>query len=47
LIDTSSPQALNFVWWTTALWICIRAAFGVLRIWPGTSASPLRYRSLR
>ncbi len=47
LINTSSPHALNFVWWTTALWICIRATLGVLRIWPGSSASPLRSPSVR
>jgi MATE family multidrug resistance protein len=41
LIDTASPQALNMVWWTTALWIGIRASFGILRIWPGTPGSPL------
>ncbi len=42
LINTSSPGALNLVWWVTALWIGIRAFFGILRIWPGTSTSPLR-----
>lgn len=42
LIDTSSPHALTWVWWVTALWIGARATFGVLRIWPGTSRSPLR-----
>jgi MATE family multidrug resistance protein len=42
LIDTSSPHALTQVWWVTALWIGVRAAFGISRIWPGTSGSPLR-----
>jgi MATE family multidrug resistance protein len=42
LIETSSPHALTLVWWVTALWISMRAAFGVLRIWPGTARSPLR-----
>lgn len=42
LIDTTSQEALTWVWWVTALWIAMRAAFGVLRIWPGTTKSPLR-----
>jgi MATE family multidrug resistance protein len=45
LIDTSLPQALELVWWVTALWIGIRASFGILRIWPGTPNSPLRATS--
>ncbi|BHH84700.1 MATE family efflux transporter [Desulforhopalus sp. 52FAK] len=33
--------SLNLIWWVTGCWICIRAAFGVLRIWPGSPRSPL------
>lgn len=43
-IDPASPGALHLVWWVTALWIAVRAAFGTLRIWPGTARSPLRAR---
>lgn len=42
LIDRSSPSALTQIWWITASWIALRASFGLLRIWPGTAASPLR-----
>lgn len=34
--------SLNLIWWVTGGWICIRAAFGVFRIWPGSPCSPLR-----
>jgi MATE family multidrug resistance protein len=30
------------IWLVTAAWITIRAAFGLLRIWPGIGAAPLR-----
>lgn len=33
--------SLNLIWWVTGCWICIRAAFGVFRIWPGSLRSPL------
>jgi MATE family multidrug resistance protein len=41
LIETTSPHALTQVWLVTALWIAVRAALGVLRIWPGGAGSPL------
>ena len=41
LIDTSSPNALTWIWWVTALWIGIRGLFGVIRIWPGIGNAPL------
>lgn len=44
-IDHSSPTALDAVWYATAAWIAIRAALGVLRIWPGIGNAPLRRRS--
>jgi MATE family multidrug resistance protein len=40
-VDVGSPGALTMVWWVTALWILVRAAFGVLRIWPGSATGPL------
>jgi MATE family multidrug resistance protein len=42
-IDPSSPTALSYIWWITAIWIALRALFGVLRIWPGTAGSPLKH----
>jgi MATE family multidrug resistance protein len=41
LIDPASANALLWVWVVTAVWITIRAAFGVLRIWPGIGHAPL------
>ena len=42
LVDVRSPDALLHVWLATAAWITIRAAFGVLRVWPGIGRAPLR-----
>jgi MATE family multidrug resistance protein len=42
LIDTTSPNALAWVWAVTIVWISIRAGFGVLRVWPGIGNSPFR-----
>jgi MATE family multidrug resistance protein len=41
LVDVASPEALLQVWLVTAAWIAIRAAFGVLRVWPGSARAPL------
>ena len=41
LIDPSAANALLWVWVVTAVWIVIRALFGVLRIWPGIGQAPL------
>ncbi len=41
LIDPTSPWALLWIWVATAVWIGIRAAFGMLRIWPGVGKAPL------
>ena len=35
-------HSLVFVWAVTAIWVSIRAAFGVARIWPGVGRAPLR-----
>jgi MATE family multidrug resistance protein len=42
LLDETAPGALTWIWLITALWITIRAAFGVMRIWPGIGRSPLK-----
>ena len=42
LVDLQADEALNIVWWVTALWILIRSALGMLRIWPGIGHSPFR-----
>jgi len=41
-IDETRTEALLLVWLTTAGWIGVRAAFGVVRIWPGFGQAPLR-----
>lgn len=46
LIDVTMPGALVRVWIITGLWSSIRAAFGVLRVWPGIGAAPLANRPL-
>jgi MATE family multidrug resistance protein len=45
LIDPSSPNALILVWTATAVWITIRAAFGMLRIWPAIGTAPLKKKA--
>ncbi len=41
LIDTAAPSALLWIWLATAVWIFIRAIFGMIRIWPGIGRAPL------
>ena len=41
LLDKSDPRALTWIWVITAGWICIRAGFGLWRIWPGSNKGPL------
>lgn len=41
MIDTSAPLALLWIWAATAVWILLRALFGVLRIWPAVGQAPL------
>lgn len=48
LLLLSSGQhyfSLLWIWAITALWTLIRAAAGLLRIWPGTASSPLARRT--
>jgi MATE family multidrug resistance protein len=42
MVGNASPQGLAAIWWVTAIWICIRAAFGLLRIWPAIGKAPLK-----
>ena len=42
LLDESAPGALTRVWLVAGVWIGVRAAFGMARIWPGIGASPFR-----
>ena len=42
LIDPTAANALIWVWAATAVWIILRATFGVLRIWPGIGDAPLQ-----
>jgi MATE family multidrug resistance protein len=44
LLDTGSDLALLQVWIVTGVWILIRTAFGVLRLWPGSVSAPLGSR---
>jgi MATE family multidrug resistance protein len=39
-IDTSTPR-LDSVWLVTAIWIGVRSAFGLVRVWPGFGEAPL------
>jgi MATE family multidrug resistance protein len=39
-LDGAQPNALVWIWGITAGWVAGRAAFGVLRIWPGVGQSP-------
>lgn len=41
LVDETSASALTWIWLLTVAWIAIRAAFGLLRIWPGIGRAPL------
>lgn len=46
-LDLHSPHAFVWIWIVTDLWIGVRALFGLLRVWPGIGAAPLRSASLR
>lgn len=45
LVDPQAAQAFQAIWLATALWILVRMALGVGRIWPGIGKSPLRISS--
>ena len=42
-MDPASPQALNGVWWSFAVWTGVRAVIGTLRVWPGVGNAPLAH----
>ncbi len=42
MLDESRRDAFTILWILTTIWISIRAAFGVVRIWPGIGDAPLR-----
>lgn len=42
LIDISAENAFLLVWIATTVWVVVRAVLGVIRIWPGVGAAPLR-----
>ena len=41
LVPLEDPRALFWIWAATAVWIVIRAAAGMLRVWPGVGQAPL------
>jgi len=41
-LDLGAPGALARIWVITAVWIALRTAFGIGRIWPGIGRSPLQ-----
>jgi len=41
-VEAAGWSSLTLIWWITGLWVLIRAGFGIIRLWPGMSASPLR-----
>jgi MATE family multidrug resistance protein len=47
LVDVTHPRALDWVWWATMLWIFARSVIGIVRIWPGLGAAPLRITTAR
>ena len=40
-LDRSGASRLLSIWLVTAVWIAIRTAFGVVRVWPGIGRAPL------
>ena len=42
LVESTQAADFSAVWLITAGWICIRAVFGLLRVYPGIGRSPLR-----
>ena len=39
LVNLDGANALLWVWIVVGIWVIVRAAFGVLRIWPGIGNS--------
>ena len=41
-LPLAGGTSLAAIWLVTAVWISVRAAFGMARVWPGSPAAPLR-----
>ena len=46
LLDLIDTQALYWVWIVVGVWVSVRAAFGLLRIWPGIGNSVFREKQV-
>lgn len=46
MVATEGAEYFSAVWLLTVAWICIRAVWGVLRVYPGIGNSPLRASAL-
>jgi MATE family multidrug resistance protein len=42
VVEQGKLQTLSWVWTVTAVWVLVRAGFGVLRVWPGIGNSIFR-----
>ena len=42
--DPGDPDAFAWLWAMVILWLVVRAAFGLVRIWPGVGEAPLAGR---
>jgi MATE family multidrug resistance protein len=40
-VGRGAGDALEMVWLVTAVWLCVRAALGWIRIWPAIGRAPL------
>lgn len=40
LVDPTGTNAFLWVWLVTLIWLAVRAAFGLIRIWPGVGRAP-------
>lgn len=47
LVDFTGASSLIWVWIVVGVWVTVRAAFGVLRIWPGIGNSVFRDLSVK
>ncbi len=41
-LEGAGQLSLTGIWWLTAAWVGIRAAIGLVRVWPGIGRAPLR-----
>ncbi len=45
LVNIKHADALIHIWWITGLWVLLRAAVGLVRVWPGIGAAPIGNRA--